>query len=406
MIQLLLHPRLAEIPPSTLSSISEAILLDSTGLNASDTIPSHLESPIPDVGPSSVSTTWTISLLLPLLRACTTNPPTAMVQLIIRILSIVEPYPAPPFDVGLEASQLMGSLPDTISMPLRQSLSGLMTDLAISEGSAQPGAASGSTGAIDQPRPQAGMAGISSGPDISNINLSDTFSNTTQQSIALLLASYRARFGYDRNTQYAANSAVPSEGLQTYLKLCWALGASGEGILEQVVDTTLQQVLPDTYGLKKENVDSSLLLVEGLPVLLKWWKDHSDGRLSYPVSPFYFYIEASSLSIQANLATCLKAVFTTQKDALDAHATWQQTTWETTLAALDGESEDGAFSLPEGWSWVSLREATVRKLADLGLLTAQEVKDVLPDLTVSEPWMGSGESLMVRSYAIKSGLNS
>lgn len=48
-------------------------------------------------------------------------------------------------------------------------------------------------------------------------------------------------------------------------------------------------------------------------------------------------------------------------------------------------------------SWVTIREALVRRLADLGLLTAQEVNDVLPDLTVAEPWVGSGESLMVSS---------
>lgn len=46
-------------------------------------------------------------------------------------------------------------------------------------------------------------------------------------------------------------------------------------------------------------------------------------------------------------------------------------------------------------SWVTIREALVRRLADLELLTAQEVNDVLPDLTVAEPWMASGESLVV-----------
>ena len=38
-----------------------------------------------------------------------------------------------------------------------------------------------------------------------------------------------------------------------------------------------------------------------------------------------------------------------QKEALDAHATWQQSTLESTLAALDGDSEDGSFNAPEGW---------------------------------------------------------
>jgi hypothetical protein len=52
---------------------------------------------------------------------------------------------------------------------------------------------------------------------------------------------------------------------------------------------------------------------------------------------------------KTNLATYLKATFINQKEALDAHVTWQQSTWESTLAALDGDSEDGSFNPPEGW---------------------------------------------------------
>jgi hypothetical protein len=55
------------------------------------------------------------------------------------------------------------------------------------------------------------------------------------------------------------------------------------------------------------------------------------------------------LNKQTNLATYLKAAFINHKEALDSHATWQQSTWESTLAALDGDSEDGSFNPPEGW---------------------------------------------------------
>lgn len=48
-------------------------------------------------------------------------------------------------------------------------------------------------------------------------------------------------------------------------------------------------------------------------------------------------------------------------------------------------------------SWVTIREGLVRRLADLGLLSEQEVRDLLPDLSISEPWIGNGESLMVSS---------
>jgi mediator of RNA polymerase II transcription subunit 5 len=205
-----------------------------------------------------------------------------VMQLISRILSIVEPYPAPPFDVGLEASQLMGSLPDTISMPLRQSLSGLMTDLAISEGSAQPVSAQELAPTTVQSRPQAVDAGLSAGPEISSIKLSDAFNNVIPQTISLLLASYRDRVGCEANAKYAANPPIPSEGLQRTVKLCWALGSTGEVILEQLLTTMLQQVIPDANGLKAHNVDACMLLLEGLPDVLRWWKDQSDG-LAYPV---------------------------------------------------------------------------------------------------------------------------
>jgi hypothetical protein len=37
----------------------------------------------------------------------------------------------------------------------------------------------------------------------------------------------------------------------------------------------------------------------------------------------------------------------------------------------------------------------VRKLAHLELLTAAQVKDILPEMVISEPWMIQGEHLMV-----------
>ena len=176
----------------------------------------------------------------------------------------------------------MGSLPETISMPLRQSLSGLMTDLAISEGSVQPVTA-GLAPTTVQSRPQAIDAGSSTGPEISSIKLPDAFNNVITQTISLLLASYRDRVGYDANAKYAANPPIPSQGLQKLMKLCWALGGTGEVILAQLLSIMLQQVIPDTNGLKAHNVDACMLLLEGLPVVLRWWKDQSDG-LAYPVS--------------------------------------------------------------------------------------------------------------------------
>jgi len=67
------------------------------------------------------------------------------------------------------------------------------------------------------------------------------------------------------------------------------------------------------------------------------------------ISGKYCKVTRTVLTRKTNLATCLKSSFMNQKEALDTHATWQQTTWESALAALDGDSEDGSFSPPEGW---------------------------------------------------------
>jgi hypothetical protein len=99
----------------------------------------------------------------------------------------------------------------------------------------------------------------------------------------MLLASYRERVGNEANKKYAATPTVPSEGLEKLMKLCWALGGTGEVILEQLLTTMVKQVVPDTNGPNAHNVDACMLLLEGLPVVLRWWRDQSDG-LAYPVS--------------------------------------------------------------------------------------------------------------------------
>lgn len=49
---------------------------------------------------------------------------------------------------------------------------------------------------------------------------------------------------------------------------------------------------------------------------------------------------------------------------------------------------------------MTIREGLVRRLADLELLSEQEARDLLPDSSISEPWMGNGESLMVHSLLV------
>jgi hypothetical protein len=168
-----------------------------------------------------------------------------------------------------------------------------MTDLAISEGSAQQARVAPITVDDRLTHPQPVMAEITDGPAISSIMLADAFSDTIPQAIALLLASYREGLRYDKTEQYALTSPpIPSKRGIDFLRLCWSLGSTGgsadvmfsaDVILNRVLGVTLEQLIPDLSGLEAKNVDGHMLLLEGLPVMLRWWKDQSDGGLAYPV---------------------------------------------------------------------------------------------------------------------------
>jgi hypothetical protein len=46
-------------------------------------------------------------------------------------------------------------------------------------------------------------------------------------------------------------------------------------------------------------------------------------------------------------------------------------------------------------SYTSIREGLVRRLADLDLLSVEDIEVVLPGLSVGPPWLNNGESLLV-----------
>jgi mediator of RNA polymerase II transcription subunit 5 len=290
-IHLLFQLESTSIPSHTLSSICTAILANPSALDASEPLPSSLPSPDevsrPDVGPSSPpipATTWTLSLLLPLLRLCTDkNCPSPITQMVGKVLSIVAPYPAPPFDVGLESSQLMGSLPDSISMPLRESLSGLMTDLAISEVTQAQAPVSAST-AIDVP-PGNGMDGASplDGARLSSINPREIYTDSLPNALSMLLAAYRQQPRIDRNDSYSSTPPRPPKGLLDLLKLGWAISSNGEQLLSDLLSVILDQVSGDLSGMEGRNVDAWVLAVEDIPILVRRWKDQPGPKTPFPV---------------------------------------------------------------------------------------------------------------------------
>ena len=291
-IHLLFQLQTGPIPLASLSMICGILLAHADNLQDGPPIPSSLKSPIPqpDIGTSvqpPAHTIWTLSLLLPLLRICTdpSSAPQPITELLGRMLAIVKPYPAPPFDVGLEVSQLMGKLPETIASPLKESLSGLMMDLAISDGATQnqvfpvearvpPVAAKSQTSDID---------------DINSQSPQGDFAYMRPQAMALLVTNYhQSRARESRHMKdLALETPMPHQGLIKLLKICWRIFENSEALLTTLLTTMVGSAMGQSEEMRwrwdGSYVDRLIVLFEDLPVALRWWKDQSECSLPYPV---------------------------------------------------------------------------------------------------------------------------
>lgn len=367
-IQLLFQLETHSIPLATLSTICGILSIQSDSLENDDPIPSSLESPTPipqpDIGTSSprpIQTKWTLSLLLPLMRSCTETSSLAqpIVQLLGQVLGIVAPYPAPPFDVGLKVSQLMGTLPETVAVPLRKSLSGLMMDLAMSDGEVQ------NQGFTNPTQMQPALASIQrqEGLDDSKLNAAATDSQSLVEAmakvrphaVALLASQYRQTRARERLSAKVdtLQTPVPKPGMIKLLKLCWRIFDTSEDMLEILLTTVISQAMGQTPGMKWEGdyVDNLNLLHEELPVALKWWKDQPDCRLPYPVSPACLSWRRGNSELkqrQTNLPQALKTAFQANETALDAQLDWSLALRVSLGAIEDGEGR--TFNFPDGWS--------------------------------------------------------
>lgn len=305
----LLYAIQRELPPvSTLSSIATIVLAQPSGLDASTPLPSSLTEPAiasrPGPSEPSSKTNWTLHLLMPLLRQCTNAdqpPPAPLTALLAQILSITAPYPAPPFDVGLEASQLMPLLPDVLSMPLREALSGLMTDLAISESTAQLQVTTNTANNAGGPPQAASQTAVAGSQDVEMSKQDDhpaisAFTDpppktvTPSRMISLLLAAARSRRTHRRTGDLEANDPKPEPDpdLVNIIRLCSASDwcESGEIALTSLLESAMEQTIAagDLQGVTPEAVRTRQVWVEEIPLVLKWWKHQGDLKMAYPVS--------------------------------------------------------------------------------------------------------------------------
>lgn len=220
--------------------------------------------------------------------------------LLSQVLGIIAPYPAPPFDVGLEVSQLMGSLPDLLSIPLRQALSGLMTDLAISEGTAQlqmngnanePGTNTAAgmgvpTSSVLGSKEAEGEAMQIDGIETEGLGSFHCTGSDLSHSVSLLLAVCRRSRNNTPSPDYAKTPTPPPLDLIRALELCMAQVDRASDLLSHLIGTamSLTVAMGELQGMTVGTISTRQFWAEDLPLLLSWWKGQEKTSLSFPVS--------------------------------------------------------------------------------------------------------------------------
>lgn len=244
------------------------------------------------------TTAPTLSFILPLLRLCSNPNPTEpapfpIVALTNRLLSLLQPYPAPPLDVGLEASALLPVLPDVIATPLRNCLSGLMADVAMSQDVAQmqisvPSAAFdvSSSGITGEGEGSAKTADDGSVTPLTRVWTPPRQSSPIpiQHAIDFLFAHAIRSSRWTRSPYPPSNPPEPWQSHIEVLRIGRYLCPEPDRFLLQLIETSLKACLNTYQALSSDFVDRFLILTEALPTLLRSWKDNGDADWSYPVS--------------------------------------------------------------------------------------------------------------------------
>ncbi|WVR09129.1 hypothetical protein IAU60_006191 [Kwoniella sp. DSM 27419] len=353
----------------TILSISTILLSCPRGIDDGP-LPAALVHPsivtdVPDVGTSASAFnspgrhTSTLALLLPLLRLCSTTPPSALSTLIAKAVAVLAPFPAPSLDVGLEAGQLLPSLPEDISAPLRSTLSGLMADLTSHD-------------------VQQGQGDIAMGE-------ASMVSNGTAQSLPLrpalvFLFEHARRSDRWMEREVDLANPRPPQSLLDVLKIGPRLNDDPAVFLNMLVDVTVQGLLD--HPVEDINAGETWnFMLEGVCGLIRWWKDHPDPHFPYPT-------EAAS-SVPAILHGLLPQMQVYSESISQRYTTLVQKS--------ESEDESSSFTPLEGWHISSLQDTLASRLIGLGITSAEEVAAAMPGIQITAS--GSGESLLNRLAA-------
>lgn len=358
-LSLLAHLHRAEgtsvVDTPQLASIAGTLLANPTDLGPGEYLPSPVSlsslADVPDVGTSASAAADEVpalSLLMPLLRLCANAPaPVPLLALAARLAAFIPPLPAPPFDVGLEAAQLSGSLPEDVATPLRECLAGLMADLPL------PAAAPGPPAITLFDGPLAGPNGSSFGDlGASLAPLGGPLSLPLPQAVAFLIEYAHRAHGWVRNSQYATSPPTPPMHLIQLIRLGRALTADSQEFLAALLDAAITRVISSWSHGPFAAVRPFSFFTDELPVLLRWWRDNSDPKWPFP----------------QNLQGALGDVFAAHSSQLANTYQALNSIYTAKFSQSEPDDEAGPYVQPDGWSMLSIEATAVRRYVSLGLL--------------------------------------
>ncbi|WVF65645.1 hypothetical protein IAT40_000376 [Kwoniella sp. CBS 6097] len=393
-IHLLFYIAEHDLPPiPSLLSLSTILASSPSGLEEG-IIPSLLSSPstrrtthdIPDVGTSASASAAaasasaspkqisTLSLLLPLLRICASTPPSPLSNLVGRTVLLLASFPAPSLDVGLEAGQLLPSLPEEISVPLRNTLSGLMADLATQDMQSANDLTSAVGGGSGSQEVRMGEQGSQQVQNAIGQRL------PLDQTISFLLE--RARRAQRWRADVDGDTTIPHAGLLEILKIAPSLSYEPSEFLSTVLQVSIRALVEKPVdGPGTEAGEWWGLVTDGVLSLIGWWKTHSEDRFPFPED-----VTASLSTVFGNLSQQM-TVFSNATTARYAALVQQS----------ESEDDSSAFTPVDGWHIHTLQETLLSKLVQLGIIPTEQANVIAPGISVHPP--SQGESLLNRLAA-------
>ncbi|WVW79235.1 hypothetical protein I302_101201 [Kwoniella bestiolae CBS 10118] len=361
---LLFYIHTNDLPPtSSIVALTNILTIHPTGLDNS--IPSLLSPPPSDSqngGPSSPKTSnqiSTLSLLLPLLRLSSSNPPDTVSSLntyLSKFISVLSAFPSPSLDVGLEAGQLLPNLPEEIGTPLRGLLSGLMTDLDNQDMINQQQSGVNEDVQMDNVISQ-------------NIKPGEGSRLPLKQTLAFFLE-------YIKRTNKLSRKDT-QDGYRSLVKVGKEITNDPEEFLRVLLEVAIQTLV----GSDANMLDAAQywgVLIEDICGLLGWWKKHGEEGFAFP----------------SDVVTPLSIVFSALSASMQTFSDQLTQRYSNLIQQAENEDDGSAFTPLEGWHLLSLQETLMSNLVQLGALDSQQASAIAPGVNVHT--FTPGESLINR----------